>query len=201
MYTPVLSQMHLASRSKALQHRVKQFAHSPHRPLLVSSSFSGLLYLVLTTQGRQTSGMYRNSSNSLYFVCSGLNSQKAVLKSLTALVGTNQNVSCQMSFCRHKPWESRRDLAALAVVVLHPLSSPAEVITAGAERAAVLCRPSTAAAWQTVHPGEEVLFEPPEQLQHQEVFYSKFTVYKQESKHKGTLNTLQKQNNADIPYM
>lgn len=47
-YIPVLSQMYLASRPTALQHRVKQLAHSPQRPLLVSSSFSGLLYLVLT---------------------------------------------------------------------------------------------------------------------------------------------------------
>lgn len=42
---PVLSQIYLASRPMALQHSVKQLAHSPQRPLLVSRSFSGLLYL------------------------------------------------------------------------------------------------------------------------------------------------------------
>ena len=47
MNLPVLSQMYLASRLRALQHKVKQLAHSPQRPLLVSSNFSGLLYLIL----------------------------------------------------------------------------------------------------------------------------------------------------------
>jgi hypothetical protein len=36
MYTP---------RESALQMRQKQFAHSPHRPVLVSSRWEGLLYL------------------------------------------------------------------------------------------------------------------------------------------------------------
>lgn len=43
MDVPVLSQMYLASRPRTLQHKVKQLAHSPQRPLLVSRSFSGLL--------------------------------------------------------------------------------------------------------------------------------------------------------------
>lgn len=42
---PLLHHIYLASRPKALQHNVKQLAHSPQRPLLVSNSFSGLLYL------------------------------------------------------------------------------------------------------------------------------------------------------------
>lgn len=42
---PVWSQTYLASNPTALQHSVKQLAHSPQRPRLVSRSFSGLLYL------------------------------------------------------------------------------------------------------------------------------------------------------------
>lgn len=42
---PVQSQTYLASKPAALQHSVKQLAHSPQRPHLVSRSFSGLLYL------------------------------------------------------------------------------------------------------------------------------------------------------------
>ena len=67
-------------------------------------------------------------------------------------------------------------------MVLNSISSPTEVIIAGTEGAGILGRTSTAAAGQTVHPGKEVLFEPPEQLQHQEVFNSNFTFYKHESK-------------------
>lgn len=78
----------------------------------------------------------------------------------------------------HRPGESGGEPAALTVVVLHSLGSPAEVVGGGSEGAGVLSRASTAAAGQTVHPGEEVLFEPSEQLQHQEVLYSKFTSYK-----------------------
>lgn len=43
---PVQSLTYLASNPIALQHSVKQLAHSPQRPHLVSRSFSGLLYLV-----------------------------------------------------------------------------------------------------------------------------------------------------------
>ncbi len=84
-----------------------------------------------------------------------------------------------------RPGESGGELAALTEVVLHSLGSPAEVIGGWTEGAGVLRRASTAAAGKTVHPGEEVLLEPSEQLQHQEVFYSKFTLYKQEGKSAG----------------
>lgn len=82
----------------------------------------------------------------------------------------------------HTPGESGGNLAALTIVVFHSLRSPAEVIAAGTEGGAVLGRTSAASAGQAVHPGEEVVFEPPEQFQHQEVFYSKFTFYTQDSK-------------------
>lgn len=77
------------------------------------------------------------------------------------------------------PGESGGELAALAEVVLHPLSPPAEVICGGTKGAVILGGAPTAAAGQTVDPGEEGLLEPLEQLQHQEVFYSKFTLYKE----------------------
>lgn len=54
MFVPVLSQTYRASSPAALQHSVKQLAHSPQRPLLVSRSFSGLLYLEFTVQSKQT---------------------------------------------------------------------------------------------------------------------------------------------------
>lgn len=70
-------------------------------------------------------------------------------------------------------------------MVLHSLGAPADVIGGGTEGAGILGCASAAAAGQTVYPGEEVLFEPSEQLQHQEVFYSKFTFYKEQSKSVG----------------
>lgn len=80
----------------------------------------------------------------------------------------------------HRPGEPGGEPAALTVVVLHPLGSPAEVLGGGTEGAGVLGAALAAAAGQRVHPGEEVLFEPSEQLQHQELFYSQFTFYRQE---------------------
>ena len=64
-------------------------------------------------------------------------------------------------------------------MVLHSLGSPAEVVGAGTEGASILGLASTAAAGQTVDPGEEVLLEPSKQFQHQEDLLSKFTFYKQ----------------------
>lgn len=79
-----------------------------------------------------------------------------------------------------QPWEPGGEFAALTEVILHSLRSPAEVIRRRTEGAAVLGRAGAAAARQAVHPGEEVLLEPPQQLQHQEVFNSKFTFYQRE---------------------
>lgn len=73
-------------------------------------------------------------------------------------------------------------MAALTVVVLDPLGPPAVVISGRTEGAGILGRATAAAAGQTVYPGEEVLFEPSEQLHHQKVFYSEFTFYKEQSK-------------------
>lgn len=78
----------------------------------------------------------------------------------------------------YKPGESGGELAALTEVVLHPLGPPAEVVSGGTQGALILGRAPAAAAGQTVDPGEEVLLEPSEQLQHQEVFYPKSTIYK-----------------------
>lgn len=75
----------------------------------------------------------------------------------------------------HSPGESGGNPAALTIVVFHSLGSPVEVIGARTERGSVLSLSSTEVAGQMVHPGEEVIFEPPEQFQHQEVFYSNFT--------------------------
>lgn len=79
-----------------------------------------------------------------------------------------------------QPWETGREFAALTEVILNSLRPPVEVICGWSEGAGVLGRTGTAAARQAVHPGEEVLLEPPQQLQHQEVFHSKFTVYQRE---------------------
>lgn len=70
------------------------------------------------------------------------------------------------------PGESGRELTGLAEMIFHSLSPPVEVIGAGAEGAGVLGGASAAATRQRVHPGEEVQFEPAEQLQHQEIFCS-----------------------------
>lgn len=110
-------------------------------------------------------------------------SQKLVLNFLIAVVRTSQNV-------KHRPGEPGGELAALTVVVLHSLGPPTEVIGGWTEGAGVPGRASAAAAGQTVHPGEEVLFEPSKQLQHQEVFYSKFTFYKQEGESVGLSESL-----------
>lgn len=70
------------------------------------------------------------------------------------------------------PGESGGEPTALAEMIFHSLSSPVEVVGGGAEGASVLGGASTVAARQTVHPGEEALFEPAKQLQYQEVFCS-----------------------------
>lgn len=89
----------------------------------------------------------------------------------------------------HTPGESGGELAALTVVVLYSLGSPADVIGGGTKGPGVHGRAFALAAGQTVHPGEEVLLEPSEQLQHQEVFHSKFTFCKKESKSGGSLES------------
>lgn len=79
-----------------------------------------------------------------------------------------------------QPWETGGEFAALTEVILNSLRPPAEVICGRTEGASVLGRTGTAAARQAVHPGEKVLLEPPQQLQHQEVFDSKFTFCRRE---------------------
>lgn len=59
---PVQSLTYLASNPTALQHSVKQLAHSPQRPRLVSRSFSGLLYLVEKNKQMQNNGKHISSS-------------------------------------------------------------------------------------------------------------------------------------------
>lgn len=63
---PLLHHIYLASRPKALQHNVKQLAHSPQRPLLVSNSFSGLLYL--NEKKKKNSSVIYNTKNRI-FIC------------------------------------------------------------------------------------------------------------------------------------
>lgn len=67
-------------------------------------------------------------------------------------------------------------------MVLHPLRPPAEVVCGGTKGALVLGGAPAAAAGQAVDPGEEGLFEPSQQLQHQEVFYPKFARYKEQTR-------------------
>lgn len=83
------------------------------------------------------------------------------------------------------PWETGGEFAALTEVIFNSLRPPAKVICRGTEGAGILGWTGAPAARQTVHPGEEVLFEPPQQLQHHKVFNSKFTFYQEQKKYIG----------------
>lgn len=97
---------------------------------------------------------------------------------LIVIVRTSRNIITNTN----KPGESGGQLAALTVVVLYSLGSPAEIISSWMKGASIVGSASTAAAGQTVNPGEEVLLKPPEQLQHQEIILSKFTFYKESNR-------------------
>lgn len=75
------------------------------------------------------------------------------------------------------PWESGGEVAGAAVVVLHTTSIPAQVVCRRWEGTGGLCFTSAMATRQSIHPGEELLLKPLQQLQQEHILLSKTTIY------------------------